>query len=157
MTTPNITRRNITLGLGLSLLPLKLLSANAPKASIEIWKSPTCGCCNDWLNHMTTNGFVIGKVHDNGNDAARKKFGINNEFGSCHTALIDGYVFEGHVPAKDVERVLKEKPYILGLAVPGMPIGSPGMDGPEYKGRRDPYSVIAIQKNGQTKVYRRYS
>ncbi len=157
MTTPNITRRNIALGLGLSLLPLKLISANVPKPSIEIWKSATCGCCHDWMNHMTTNGFVIGKVHDVGNDAARKKFGINNEFGSCHTALIDGYVFEGHVPAKDVERVLREKPHIVGLAVPGMPIGSPGMDGPEYKGRRDPYSVIAIQKNGQAKVYRRYS
>lgn len=103
---------------------------------------------------MTANGFVIGKVHDDGNDVARKKLGIGIQYGSCHTALIDGYVFEGHVPAKDVERVLKDKPNIAGLAVPGMPIGSPGMDGVEYKGRKDPYDVLAIQKNGQAKVYR---
>ena len=105
---------------------------------------------------MTANGFVIGKVHDDGNDVARKKLVIGIQYGSCHTALIDGYAFEGHVPAKDVERVLKEKPNIAGLAVPGMPIGSPGMDGIEYKGTKDPYDVLAIQKNGRAKVYRHY-
>lgn len=157
MTTPNTTRRALSHGIALSLLPAGLVLASAPKPSIEIWKSPTCGCCHDWMNHMTANGFVIGKVHDDGNDVARKKLGIGIQYGSCHTALIGGYAFEGHVPAKDVERVLKDKPNIAGLAVPGMPIGSPGMDGVEYKGRKDAYDVLAIQKNGQTKVYRHYS
>lgn len=106
---------------------------------------------------MTANGFAIGKVHDDGNDVARKKLGIGVQYGSCHTALIDGYAFEGHVPAKDIERVLNDKPNIAGLAVPGMPIGSPGMDGSEYKGRKDPYDVLAIQKNGQAKIYHHYS
>ena len=105
---------------------------------------------------MTANGFTIDKVHDDGNDLARKKLGIGVQYGSCHTALINGYAFEGHVPAKDIERVLQEKPNIAGLAVPGMPIGSPGMDGPEYKGKKDSYDVLAIQKNGKATVYRHY-
>jgi len=105
---------------------------------------------------MTQNGYVIGKVHDVGNDVARKKLGIGIEYGSCHTALIEGYAFEGHVPAKDVARVLKERPNIAGLAVPGMPIGSPGMDGPEYKGRKDTYDVLAIGKDGKARVFSRY-
>jgi hypothetical protein len=88
---------------------------------------------------------------------ARKKLGIGIQYGSCHTALIDGYAFEGHVPSKDVDRVLKERPNIAGLAVPGMPIGSPGMDGAEYKGRKDTYDVLAIQKNGQAVVYHHYN
>jgi len=106
---------------------------------------------------MTKNGYVIGKVHDDGNDIARKKLGIGIQYGSCHTALISGYAFEGHVPAKDVARVLAERPNIAGLAVPGMPIGSPGMDGPEYKGKKDSYDVLAIQKNGQAVVYHHYN
>lgn len=106
---------------------------------------------------MTNNGYAIGKVHDEGNDLARKKLGIGIQYGSCHTALINGYAFEGHVPAKDVDRVLKEKPNIVGLSVPGMPIGSPGMDGPEYRGKKESYDVLAIQKSGQTFVYRSYN
>lgn len=157
MKTINSTRRILSLGLAFGLLSTRLVSAGTSKPSIEIWKSPTCGCCHDWMNHMTANGFVIGKVHDDGNDVARKKLGIGIQYGSCHTALINGYAFEGHVPAKDVERVLKEKPNIAGLAVPGMPIGSPGMDGVEYKGKKDPYDVLAIQKNGQAKVYSHYN
>ena len=106
---------------------------------------------------MTSNGFKLGKVHDDGNDAIRKKLGIGSQFGSCHTALIKGYAFEGHAPVKDVMRVLSEKLNIAGLAVPGMPIGSPRMNGAEYKGRKDSYDVLAIQKNGQAKVYHHYN
>lgn len=155
MTPINLHRRTFGIGLALCLLPLKLANA-ANKPKIEIWKSPTCGCCHDWMNYMTQNGYVIGKVHDVGNDVARQKLGIGIEYGSCHTALIDGYAFEGHVPAKDVARVLKERPNIAGLAVPGMPIGSPGMDGPEYKGRKDTYDVLAIGKDGKARVFSRY-
>jgi hypothetical protein len=154
----NPLRRTFSLGVAIGLLPVKFAIASTPtKPVIEIWKSPTCGCCRDWMTHMTNNGYAIGKVHDEGNDIARKKLGIGIQYGSCHTALIGGYAFEGHVPAKDVARVLKEKPNIAGLAVPGMPIGSPGMDGPEYKGKKDSYDVLAIQKNGQAVVYRHYN
>ena len=141
----------------MSILPIEHGMASTTMPSIEIWKSPTCRCCHDWVNHMASNGFTVGKVHDDGNNVARKRLGIDVQYGSCHTALIDGYAFEGHVPARDVLRVLKEKPPIAGLAVPGMPTGSPGMDGSEYKGRKDAYDVLAIQKNGQAKVYRHYS
>jgi hypothetical protein len=79
------------------------------------------------------------------------------KFGSCHTALIQGYVIEGHVPAADIQRLLKERPQALGLAVPGMPIGSPGMDGPAYGGRRDAYQILLIQKNGTATVFNSYS
>jgi hypothetical protein len=153
----NTSRRTLSLGLVFGLLPIKHVVASTAKPVIEVWKSPTCGCCHDWLNHMTSNGYIIGKVHDDGNDIARKKLGIGIQYGSCHTALINGYAFEGHVPAKDVDRVLKEKPNIAGLAVPGMPIGSPGMDGTEYKGKKDSFDVLAIQKNGQAVIYHHYN
>lgn len=87
----------------------------------------------------------------------RAKLGVPMALGSCHTALVDGYVIEGHVPAADIRRLLKERPMALGLTVPGMPIGSPGMNGPEYQGRRDSYEVLLIEKNGQTRVFRRYA
>ncbi len=153
----DITRRKVLKGLLISLLPIDLAMASVNQGMIEIWKSPSCGCCHDWIKHMTNNGFVITKVHDDGNDLARKRLGIDIQYGSCHTALINGYTFEGHVPARDIVRVLKERPHIAGLAVPGMPIGSPGMDGPEYKGKKDVYDVLAIGKNGQAKVYHHYS
>ena len=154
--TPNTQRRFILACAISGMLPFKLLMAASTKPAIEIWLSPTCGCCHDWMNHMVKNGFEITAVHNDGNDRARQNLGILAQYGSCHTALINGYAFEGHVPAKDVYRVLKEKPDIVGLAVPGMPIGSPGMDGPEYKGRKDPYEVLAIAKNGRSTIYQRY-
>jgi hypothetical protein len=149
-------------------LPVLLLGALAPgltgRASaqgrqpgplVEVWKSPTCGCCKDWIRHMEDNGFRV-KANDSGNTAARARLRVAEKFGSCHTAQVGGYALEGHVPAAEVHRLLKEKPAAVGLAVPGMPIGSPGMDGPEYGGRKDPYDVLLIQANGSAAVYRSY-
>ncbi len=121
---------------------------------VEVWKSPSCGCCKDWVAHMQANGFGV-EVHDSGNVAARARLGVDARFGSCHTAVVAGYAIEGHVPASDIRRLLKERPVAVGLAVPGMPIGTPGMDGPEYKGRKDPYDVLLLQANGTASVYRR--
>jgi hypothetical protein len=106
---------------------------------------------------MEKAGFAV-TVHDTGNSAVRAKLGLPQRLGSCHTALVGGYLLEGHVPAADVRRLLKEKPKALGLAVPGMPVGSPGMDGPEYGGRKDPYDVLLVSKNAvggdvRTKVF----
>jgi len=129
--------------------------ARQPGPLVEVWKSPTCGCCKDWIRHMEDNGFRV-KPNDSGNTAARARLRVAEKFGSCHTALVGGYALEGHVPASEVHRLLKEKPAAVGLAVPGMPIGSPGMDGPEYKGRKDPYDVLLIQANGGAAVYRSY-
>ena len=91
-----------------------------------------------------------------GNDEMRKKLGMPIQFGSCHTALIGGYAIEGHVPAKEIKRLLTEKPKAVGLAVPAMPIGSPGMDGTEYGGRKDPYDVLLVGLNGKATVYQSY-
>ena len=129
----------------------------APAATgIEVWKDPNCGCCQDWISHLEQNGFKA-KVFETGNNAVRARLGMPQQLGSCHTALVQGYVIEGHVPAQDIQRLLKEKPQALGLAVPGMPIGSPGMDGPAYGGRRDRYEVLLVLKDGSTRVFNSYA
>jgi hypothetical protein len=153
----NISRRQLLLMVIASIAPWKISEAKTEKPSIDIWKSPTCGCCHDWMAHMEKNGFQFKAIHNDGNDDIRKKLGIAIQYGSCHTALIDGYALEGHVPAKEVHRLLREKPPAIGLTVPAMPIGSPGMDGPEYGGRKDQYQVLLIQKNGRTQIYQSYN
>lgn len=125
------------------------------RPQVEVWKDPNCGCCKDWVAHMQANGFDV-KVHDSGNAAARKRLGVPDKLGSCHTALVGGYAIEGHVPAREVQRLLKEKPVAVGLSVPGMPVGSPGMDGKIYGDRKDPYDVVLISRNGSTRVYQSY-
>lgn len=127
----------------------------ATQPAVKVWKDPQCGCCKDWIVHMERNGFVVQAL-DEGNSAARSRLGLPARYGSCHTALIEGYVIEGHVPAADVRRLLTQRPTAIGLAVPGMPIGSPGMDGPAYRGRRDTYQVLLIQKNGSAQIFRAY-
>jgi len=122
---------------------------------IQVWKDPNCGCCNAWIEHLEKNGFSL-TVIDAGNNAARARLGLPQKFASCHTGLVQGYVIEGHVPAADIRRLIKEKPDAIGIAVPGMPIGSPGMDGPDYGKQRDPYQVLLIQKNGSSKVFNSY-
>jgi hypothetical protein len=129
--------------------------AKTPLVNIEVWKDPNCGCCKDWISHLQARGFEV-KVYDTGNNAARARLGMPAKFGSCHTALVQGYVIEGHVPAADIHRLLKDKTPAIGLSVPGMPVGSPGMDGPEYGGRRDRYDVVLVQKNGEGRVFNSY-
>lgn len=122
---------------------------------VQVWKSPTCGCCKDWITHMQAAGFRT-QVQETGNTAARARLGIDARFGSCHTAVVQGYVLEGHVPAREVVRLLAERPKALGLAVPGMPVGSPGMDGPEYGGRRDAYDVLLLTGGTASQVFQAY-
>lgn len=119
---------------------------------VEVWKDASCGCCHDWITHMEQSGFKV-TAHDTGNNAARARLGLPAKFGSCHTALVGGYVVEGHVPAADVQRLLREKPQALGIAVPGMLIGSPGMDGPAYGGRKDKYDTLLVLRDGTSSVF----
>jgi len=128
----------------------------AGKPAVEIWKGPACDCCKDWMTHLESNGFAFKAVHENGNTDIRNKLGVPVRYGSCHTALVGGYAIEGHVPAQDIHRLLKLRPSGVGLAVPGMPLGSPGMDGPQYGARRDRYDVLFIQRNGTTRVFKSY-
>ena len=131
-----------------------LANKHAPPL-VEVWKSPTCGCCKDWIKHLEANGFTV-KTYDSGNTQMHGRLGLAEKFGSCHTARVAGYVVEGHVPAREIQRLLKERPAALGLAVPAMPVGSPGMDGPEYGGRRDPYDVLLVQQDGRSTVFQSY-
>jgi hypothetical protein len=122
---------------------------------VEVWKDPNCGCCKDWMKHLQDHGFAV-RAFDTGNTAMRAKLGIPATLGSCHTARVGGYAIEGHVPAREILRLLKEQPVAVGLAVPRMPVGSPGMDGPAYANRRDPYDVVLVHAGGGIQVFQSY-
>lgn len=130
--------------------------AKSKPIAVEVWKSPECGCCKAWLTHLEKNGFVVTQVHNNGNTEARKTLGLPLMLGSCHTAKIGSYAFEGHVPAREIQRVLRGRPVAVGLAVPAMPLGSPGMDGPDFDNQTQPYDVLLILKDGSHRVYQSY-
>lgn len=156
METINRQRRLLLTGAAaLGLAATGLVRAQTAQG-MEVWKDPNCGCCKDWITHVEQNGFKA-KVFDTGNNAARARLGLPHKLGSCHTAVVQGYVIEGHVPAREIQRLLKEKPQALGLAVPGMPVGSPGMDGPAYGGRRDRYDVLLVLRDGSTRVFQSYA
>ncbi|MDJ0759277.1 MAG: DUF411 domain-containing protein [Woeseiaceae bacterium] len=129
--------------------------ARADKPLVKVWKSPTCGCCKDWIDHLEENGFTVSSF-DEGNSDARKRLGMPVRFGSCHTGEVEGYAIEGHVPAREIHRLLEEKPQAVGLSVPAMPRGSPGMDGPMYGNVADPYDVLLIDADGKASVYQSY-
>jgi hypothetical protein len=128
-------------------------TAPAPRPVLTVYKSPTCGCCSKWVDHMKGNGFDVKTMDVGDIDAVKRTYGVPPALGSCHTALVGGYVVEGHVPAETVTRMVRERPAIAGIAVPGMPAGSPGMEVP---GRSDPYSVMSFDKAGQYSVYERH-
>lgn len=157
MTRPLATRRRRLALAALAGLALPMTGVPAAPSAprVQVWKDPNCGCCGDWVKHLQAAGLQVA-VSDTGNASARARLGIAPRHASCHTALVDGYALEGHVPARDVLRLLKERPRALGLAVPGMPVGSPGMDGPAYQGRRDPYDVLLLLADGSTRVWQSY-
>jgi hypothetical protein len=118
-------------------------------APVEVFKSPYCGCCGKWVEHLRQNGFQVNTHDVEDVTAARKKMGMPDRLGSCHTAKIGGYVVEGHVPAADIQRLLKEKPKALGLAVPAMPPGSPGME----SAKPVPFQTLLVRTDGTTHVF----
>ena len=117
---------------------------------VKVYKSPTCGCCSKWVDHLRENGFEVTTEDVADIAAVKSTHGVPPALGSCHTAVIGNYVVEGHVPADVVKRMLREKPAFAGIAVPGMPIGSPGM---EVGDRRDPYSIVSFDRSGTHEVY----
>ncbi|NDV13494.1 DUF411 domain-containing protein [Crenobacter caeni] len=119
----------------------------APAATM--YKDPHCGCCDAWAKHMQDNGVRVDSKIDAQMSQTKDKLGVPGSLRSCHTAKIGNYLFEGHVPADLVKKVLRDKPAIAGLAVPGMPLGSPGMEGPT----RQPYQVLTFDRQGRTTVY----
>jgi hypothetical protein len=118
---------------------------------VTMYSSPTCGCCGLWAKHLEENGFTVKSVKRADISAVRQKQGVPGRMASCHTAVVDGYVVEGHVPADAIRRLLTERPDVRGIAVPGMPLGSPGMEQPS--GRVDPYSIFTFDAAGRTAVW----
>lgn len=149
----NIRRRHVCCALVLAASPFA--AAQSDKPFMEVWKSNGCGCCDDWVTYIRKNGFEV-KVTEGGNKEARQRLGLPGMYSSCHTALVSGYVVEGHVPAREIHRMLKERPNALGIAVPVMPLGSPGMDGPKYGHRSEPYVVILVKRDGSATIYQSY-
>lgn len=145
--------RYIYIGALLTALVFSIGPAQAqrPASTVQVYKSPTCGCCANWVKHLQQHGFRTQVTETDDVAAIKTQHRIPARAQSCHTAVVDGYVIEGHVPAADVQRLLKERPAVVGLAVPGMPIGSPGMEVPNMKPQA--YDVLTFDKQGQLKVF----
>jgi hypothetical protein len=121
--------------------------------SITVFKDPNCGCCKQWVDHLRKHSFAV-TVRDTSDVGGAKRTGrVPEQLHSCHTAFVGGYVVEGHVPAEDIRRLLREKPKVAGIAVGGMPVGSPGM---EVGARKDPYDVVAFNRDGSTSLFARH-
>lgn len=130
-------------------------AARQPAAgpAVTVYKDPNCGCCKDWVEHLRKHAFKV-TVKDTNDVASIKRSGrVPSQLTSCHTAFVNGYVIEGHVPAADIKRLLQEKPKVAGIAVAGMPIGSPGM---EIGDRKDKYDVVAFTRDGITSVFAKH-
>ncbi|MFP5392688.1 MAG: DUF411 domain-containing protein [Gammaproteobacteria bacterium] len=148
-------KRSFTRTLGHAVLTALLaapLAASAAAPVIKVYKSATCGCCKGWVEHLKAAGFTVEANDVPDPSVYRQKAGIGDQFGSCHTALVGKYAIEGHVPAAEIRRLLKEKPAARGLSVPGMPMGSPGMEG-EHKAA---YDVVLVKQDGSSTVYRHH-
>lgn len=131
-----------------------LLITNAwGQSLIEVHKSPTCGCCGKWIEHLEENGFTVTSKDTEDMHSIKVQAGVPGQLASCHTAQVEGYFLEGHVPAEDVRRLLEEKPAAKGLTVPGMPVGSPGM---EMGSRKDPYQVLLVKNDDTAVVFNQY-
>ena len=139
--------RAVLLSFGLMGLTATTHGADGP--TVEVWKSSTCGCCKAWVRHLEAAGFRVKVTEMDDVTPIKQQFRVPPELSSCHTARVGGYVVEGHVPAEDILRMLKTQPKIIGIYVPGMPIGSPGMEGPGGTG----YSVLALDAAGKTSVF----
>ena len=149
-----------TLSLGGSFLALVLttgaarpsVTANPKEPTITVYKDANCGCCKNWIEHLIKHGYRVDAKDSNEMTEIKLSLGVPEALTSCHTAVVNGYLIEGHVPAADIARLLKTKPKVAGLAVPGMPMGSPGMEGP----RKQKYDVLSFDKAGKTKVFASY-
>ncbi len=125
------------------------IASAADHPAMTVWKDPSCACCGNWIAHMRAAGFTVTVKEVENLTPVKRLAGIPDHLQSCHTAKIDGYTIEGHVPAADVKRLLKTKPKASGLVVPGMPSGSPGME----NGTIDPYDVLLLKDDGKTEVF----
>lgn len=122
-------------------------------ASATVYRSPECNCCGKWIDHLKTQGFEVEDFLTSDIDAVKQKYKVPDDLTSCHTAIVNGYVVEGHVPAQDIKRLLQEKPNVAGLSVPHMPVGTPGM---EIGNQKDPYTVFSFDNKSRVEVFNKY-
>ena|SRR6266404_4594480 len=145
-------RRNLVA----ALVALALGSISSPSQSssplVTVFKTPTCSCCGKWVEHLKMNGFTVRVQEVNNTAAYQRQYRVPRGMESCHTAVVNSYTIEGHVPAAEIKRLLKGRLSVFGLAVPGMPLGSPGMEG----ARTEEYSVFSFDEGGRTSVFARY-
>lgn len=145
-----------SLALGAIVLSWGLITPSAesqPNNTISVYRSPNCGCCQGWIKHLQEAGFKVKDYVTENLDNIKDKYDIPEKLITCHTATTNGYIIEGHVPAQEIQKILQTKPNIAGLGVPGMPIGSPGMESGNYF---EPYTVFAFTKNGQLQKFAKY-
>jgi len=151
--TPVFLRRLTRTVLGIAaILTVTMAARPAAVTEIVVYKSPTCGCCTKWVEYLRKQGFTVVEHDTSGMTAVKADLGVPDAMASCHTAMVGGYVIEGHVPAADIQRLLKEHPKVVGLSVPGMVTGSPGMEG----GTPEHYKVLAFDAKGATTVFSSY-
>lgn len=146
-----MNRRFFLAALGVAPAMQPLISRAA--SPMKVYKDPSCGCCGAWIDHIKSAGFSVTMVETGDLQSVRKRLGMPERFAGCHTAVADGYVIEGHVPAAEIKRLLATRPKALGLSVPGMPVGAPGM---EYGGRIDRYEVLLIDPFGKQSTFATY-
>jgi hypothetical protein len=147
-----MTRRQMLLMASMCAAASSALRAQQP-VKIDVYKDPTCGCCVNWVAHLRKNGFAVHSADVADINAVKAKYNVPAALRSCHTAVVNGYVIEGHVPAADVKRLLTSRPAdVVGLAVPGMPVGSPGMEGSKPQA----YHVLAFDKSGRSRIFATY-
>ena len=147
-----MTRKNVFIG----IISLILLAISSPSQQsgplVTVFKTPTCGCCGKWVEHLKANGFTVKVQEVNDTSAYERQYRVPRGMVSCHTAVVNGYTIEGHVPAAEIKRLLNERPKAIGLAVPGMPVGSPKMEAT----RSEAYSVFVFDESGRASVYAHY-
>jgi hypothetical protein len=141
---PSRTGKSIVASAALAVAIAFGSAVTAGPAQVQVYKSPSCGCCNKWIDHLESHGFSVRAIDVSDLRSIKAENGVPPRLSSCHTAFVEGYIVEGHVPAQDIRRLLLEQPRISGLAVPGMPIGSPGMEGPNP----ERYRVLSFGPEG---------
>lgn len=150
-----LDRRSVFLSIPVALVAAGCVQSADRARQLTVYKTPWCGCCTSWVTHMQRAGFTADVIELEDLTSVRNRHGIRFEQSSCHTGVIGGYALEGHVPAADVARLLREKPVGKALLVPGMPTGSPGMEVPT--GEREPYEVLLLLDDGSTRVFARHA
>jgi hypothetical protein len=139
----------VTISLTTAAVPSDSSAPPAKKPTITVYKDPNCGCCKNWIAYLAKHGYTVVAKDTPDMTEIKHSLGVPNALTACHTAVVNGYLIEGHVSAEDIDRLLAQKPTIAGIAVPGMPMSSPGMDGPRTQG----YQVLSFDKTGKTKVF----